>query len=109
MAPSVRHAIVSALALGGANAASLPLQLPIDVPSWLTFGQGDPASRPLVDSEKLQSLIFPKALQKRAEDFFQLAKESEDEYNHPTRVIGSQGTYPWLRELACLPVHSQKR
>jgi aminopeptidase Y len=53
--------------------------------------------KPLVSSEALQASIVPKNLLQRAEVLFQIANASVDEYNHPTRVIGSEGrlfTFP---------------
>lgn len=47
--------------------------------------------RPLVDSQKLQDSISPDSLVKRAEKLYEIAKLSEHDYNHPTRVIGSAG------------------
>lgn len=51
------------------------------------------AGKPLVDTEKLQASITGENLVKRAKDLFKVAQLSEDEYNHPTRVIGSQGMF----------------
>jgi aminopeptidase Y len=50
-------------------------------------------SKPLVSTEALQKHITSAGLKKRAEKLYEIAKESLDEYNHPTRVIGSEG---WL-------------
>jgi aminopeptidase Y len=47
--------------------------------------------KPLVDSEALQAAIKVENLLARAEDLYKIAKLGEDEYNHPTRVIGSAG------------------
>jgi aminopeptidase Y len=47
--------------------------------------------KPLVDSEALQDLISGDRLMKRAKELFEIAKLGEEEYNHPTRVIGSDG------------------
>ena len=64
------------------------------------------ADKPLVDSEALQATISIEALLARAKDLFQIAHLSHDEYNHPTRVIGSAGhvgTLNYIREtLAAL-------
>ncbi|KIW04356.1 uncharacterized protein PV09_04643 [Verruconis gallopava] len=58
----------------------------------LNFQQATaPLSHPIVNSESLQACIDPKALQRRAEALFEIAKSSIDEYNRPTRVIGSAG------------------
>lgn len=95
MAASIRNGLVTALALGGVNALHIPLQLPIDlssVPAWLSPSGSDTSKLPLIDTEKLQDSISKKSLKKRAEDFYELAKKGEDEYGHPTRVIGGKGT-----------------
>ncbi|KAK4135740.1 Zn-dependent exopeptidase [Trichocladium antarcticum] len=47
--------------------------------------------KPLVDSEALQASISGDKLLARAEELYEIAKLGEDEYNHPTRVIGSEG------------------
>ncbi|KAK3322840.1 peptidase family M28 [Apodospora peruviana] len=51
----------------------------------------DNSKKPLIDSEALQASISTKNLLKRAEKLYKIAKLGEDEYNHPTRVIGSDG------------------
>jgi hypothetical protein len=48
-------------------------------------------SKPLVSSTELQALIKPANLLARAEKLFAIAKTSEPELGHPTRVIGSPG------------------
>lgn len=48
-------------------------------------------SLPLVDSSCLQGDISTPNLLKRARHLYEIAEESVHEYNHPTRVIGSQG------------------
>lgn len=48
-------------------------------------------SRPLVSSDALQATISGKNLLARAEHLYKIAELSLDEYNHPTRVIGSEG------------------
>ncbi|KAL7791524.1 aminopeptidase [Trichoderma ceciliae] len=47
--------------------------------------------KPLVNTEALQDAISINALTKRAKKFYKFAETSEDEYGHPTRVIGSSG------------------
>ena len=47
--------------------------------------------KPLVDSETLQSHITSDKLLRRAKHLYKIAELGEDEYNHPTRVIGSEG------------------
>lgn len=45
----------------------------------------------IIDSTSLQNDINVDNLLKRAKKLFEIAELSEDEYNHPTRVIGSKG------------------
>lgn len=49
------------------------------------------SSKPVVSSKALQDDITVAALLKRAKHFSKLADTSFEEYNHPTRVIGSEG------------------
>lgn len=57
-------------------------------------------SRPeeLVSSSSLEAHITKEALLERAQHLYKLAEQGIPEYNHPTRVIGSQGE---LQLLAC--------
>jgi len=48
-------------------------------------------SKPLVDSKALQDHITSNNLLKRANKLFEIAQLGVEEYNHPTRVIGSDG------------------
>lgn len=80
--------IASLVALSAAAAAlQLPLQRPInDIAPHSAFH-----ARPLVSSGTLQDTIDKDRLWDRAEELYALARKSEDEFNHPTRVIGSAG------------------
>lgn len=99
MAPSSRIGLTAALALSGASALQIPLQVPLPthkLPFDLWDGSSsssssDAASKPLIDSEALQARISSSNLKKRAEKLYEIAKLGEKEYNHPTRVIGSDG------------------
>lgn len=81
-----------ALAAGSAVAMLLPGQqqqlqhAPIGATSL------DSSSAPLIATGSLQDRIKIKNLQARAEKLYEFAKESESEFGHPTRVIGSKGT-----------------
>jgi aminopeptidase Y len=81
--------ILSLLALNLGCAAALQL------PDYVnTRQQQQPlhyADKPLVDSASLEATIHSKNLLSRAKELFEIAKLGEDEYNHPTRVIGSKG------------------
>ena len=48
-------------------------------------------SKPLVNSTELQDLISGDRLLARAKKLYEIAELGEEEYNHPTRVIGSAG------------------
>jgi aminopeptidase Y len=50
-------------------------------------------TKPLVNSTELQDLISGDRLLARAKKLFEIAKLGEEEYNHPTRVIGSAGMF----------------
>lgn len=70
------------------------LQLPLvqDQPQQHTpFVADKPTTRSLVDSQALQDSIKGENLLARAKELYKIAKLGEAEYNHPTRVIGSQG------------------
>lgn len=63
------------------------LQMPISRPSE------DHVSKPFVTTEGLQDAIKVGSLWKRAEKLYEIAKKAEEEYGHPTRVIGSKGVH----------------
>jgi aminopeptidase Y len=75
-------------AVTGAGALQIPLlssfqsQAPLGHPS---------GSKPMVNSTELQDLISGERLMIRANKLYEIAKLGEEEYNHPTRVIGSAG------------------
>ncbi|KAI5465344.1 hypothetical protein BGZ63DRAFT_373336 [Mariannaea sp. PMI_226] len=95
--------LVAATALSGVSALQLP-QVPLDGPKfpslpWLS-GSGPSSSSdfdsdfsnlPIIDTKALQDLITADSLETRAKKFYEIAKLGEKEYNHPTRVIGSDG------------------
>ncbi|KAB5559752.1 hypothetical protein GE09DRAFT_1030357 [Coniochaeta sp. 2T2.1] len=80
---------LSLVALGGAAALQLPFvenREPQTAP-----GIDSKPKLPLVDTEALQDLIEVDNFLPRAVELYEIAKLSEDEYNHPTRFIGSAG------------------
>lgn len=105
--------LVSLAALGSSVCA---LQIPLlpDTLSQNTLGGlGHNDHKPLVDTEALQAAIKIENLVARAEDLFKIAQLGEPEYNHPTRVIGSEGKTlshtPWLsRGPSELMTHSYR-
>ena len=89
-------ALVSLATLG--TAASLPGQKPLsDEPE--TNRPINVARKPLVTSEELQATIHSKNLLARAEQLYEIAKSSQNEWNHPTRVIGSKGHLRTLKYI----------
>lgn len=82
----LRLTIGSLVALGSVCALQLPL-----VRDQAPLAAHAPLSKPLVDTESLQATIKSENLLARAKDLYKIAQLSEDEYNHPTRVIGSAG------------------
>ncbi|KAK4151628.1 hypothetical protein C8A00DRAFT_45203 [Chaetomidium leptoderma] len=89
----LKHITIASLATLGAVSALGTNQKPlVDNAQPQPQISGDSSSaRPLVNSEDLQATISTEALLKRAKRLFKIARLSEDEYNHPTRVIGSEG------------------
>lgn len=59
-------------------------------------------TKPLVSSNAIQDDISSNKLLERAKHLYKLAELAAEEYNHPTRVIGSKGKLCYL--LYCLSV-----
>ncbi|KAL5334250.1 hypothetical protein BJX70DRAFT_378781 [Aspergillus crustosus] len=78
----MKSAAVALGLIGGISALQIPLleQLPLS-----------DAPNKLVSSEELQDQIHASNLLDRAKVLYSLAEKGIDEYNHPTRVIGSKG------------------
>jgi aminopeptidase Y len=96
---------LSLLALGAAAALAFPQQQQQQLTSHQPhIVLGDDDARPLVTTDALQETIKADRLWKRAERLYELAKESEEEYGHPTRVIGSKGLLPVVRSMLLLRV-----
>ncbi|KAK0639781.1 aminopeptidase Y precursor [Cercophora newfieldiana] len=99
----LKHLTLAGLAaLGTASAFRLDQK-----PIFAHPGQQQPirggadSEKPLVTSEALEATISSKNLLKRAKQLYEIAKLGEKEYNHPTRVIGSEGhvgTLEYIRE-----------
>lgn len=88
--------LVAATALSGVSGLQIPLQLHVPKLTWSPWEPSSSASHdladlPLIDTKVLQDSIKAENLEIKAKDLYQIAKSSEEEYNHPTRVIGSQG------------------
>jgi aminopeptidase Y len=81
----------SGFALCAAFAGAGALQVPL-LSSHNQAPLGHPhGSKPVVNSTELQDLISGDRLMIRAQKLYEIAKLGEEEYNHPTRVIGSAG------------------
>ncbi|KAF2670903.1 aminopeptidase Y precursor [Microthyrium microscopicum] len=61
---------------------------------------GQHKDKPLIDTKSFQKTIKGDNLLARAKELYEIAKTSQDEWNHPTRVIGSavghQATLEWI-------------
>lgn len=105
MAGARRLQLAGLALLGGAAALHmqdqqvLAQQAPLiadDTPVASTSPSTSSSKRPLVETEALQDTITSDNLLARAKELYEIAKLGEEEFNHPTRVIGSDGT-PYLR------------
>lgn len=82
----------SGFALCAALTCATALQVPLLSPHTNAARLGHPdGSKPVINSTELQDLISGDRLMVRAKKLFEIAKLGEEEYNHPTRVIGSAG------------------
>lgn len=83
--------LVAATALSGVSALQLPQQIPLHGAQLPWSSSEELSSKPLIDTKALQDTIKAESLEKRAKEFYKIAQLGEDEYGHPTRVIGSKG------------------
>jgi aminopeptidase Y len=77
-------------AITSATALQIPLLSSSNGQTPLAHPNG---TKPMVNSTELQDLISGDRLMARAKKMYEIAKLGEEEYNHPTRVIGSAGKY----------------
>ncbi|KAK3681647.1 peptidase family M28 [Podospora appendiculata] len=98
--PALKALAIGGLAMFGGASALRPAQRPMMLDTQIEQQPQVPikadassasSSKPLIDSEALQATIGKEALLARAKELYKIAKLGEDEYNHPTRVIGSEG------------------
>lgn len=90
--------------IGAATAAQIPLQYSSGAQATL-----NPAGKSgLVTSSGLQSDITIDKLLNRAKQLSKIADLGFDEYNHPTRVIGSKGDI-YLVSCDCFMTHHSGR
>lgn len=80
----------SGFALCAALTGAAALQIPLLSNSQSLLGPPH-ETKPAINSTELQDLISGDRLMVRAKKLYEIAKLGEDEYNHPTRVIGSAG------------------
>lgn len=78
-------------AIGSTFAFQLQLPFSREQTTLVVDQQQHGNPKPLVDSDALQATIKGKNLLARAKDLYKIAQLAEPEYNHPTRVIGSEG------------------
>ncbi|KAK9235412.1 hypothetical protein V1525DRAFT_271011 [Lipomyces kononenkoae] len=83
MRPSLVLAFASQVVAAG-------IQLPLVLPSASSPAVSS-VGKPIVTSDALQADIDAKNLLERANHLYELAKLSNPDYSHPTRVIGSKG------------------
>ncbi|KAI1268827.1 hypothetical protein F5Y18DRAFT_372659 [Xylariaceae sp. FL1019] len=95
-------AILQRLSLVAALASTISgqLQQPLTSQDQLPLFTDKTASKPLIDTDELQASISIDSLLKRANDLYEIATVSEDQYGHPTRVIGSKGHRKTLEYVA---------
>ena len=95
MASSARVSVAGLAVLGGVSAFRLQLPFLQDQAPLVDVDVVDTNVnthvKPVIDSEALQASISSDNLLARAKELYKIAKLGEDEYNHPTRVIGSDG------------------
>ncbi|KKK23164.1 hypothetical protein P175DRAFT_0501298 [Aspergillus ochraceoroseus IBT 24754] len=80
-----KSAVLALTLIGGISALQIPL---LQTAEQLPLGE---TRKALVSSSELQDHIHSSNLLDRAETLYSIAEQSVDEYNHPTRVIGSKG------------------
>lgn len=91
MAGNARLSLGGLAVLSGA-ASAFRFQLPfLQDQAPLVDAGVNTNTKPLIDSEALQASISSDNLLARAKELYKIAELGEDEYNHPTRVIGSDG------------------
>jgi aminopeptidase Y len=86
MKPLIQLLAFSSLAVS--SAVQRPLQDEISTSETVVTSK----SLPLVNSTKLQEHIKSDNLLRRAGELYKIAQFGIEEYDHPTRVIGSKGT-----------------
>ncbi|KAI1182906.1 peptidase family M28 [Nemania serpens] len=83
------------------SAVSAQLQHPLlPQPEDVLLVADQGTTKPLVDTELLQARISTKSLLKHAKALYDIAASSEEEFGHPTRVIGSEGHRRTLEYVA---------
>ncbi|KAI1320653.1 aminopeptidase [Xylariaceae sp. FL0255] len=92
--------VLKTLSLVAATVTAALAQLQQPLVTAHTALQHTARIKPLIDTEKLQASISIESLLERAEALYSLAKSSEEQYGHPTRVIGSEGHRRTLAYIA---------
>ncbi|KAI8629080.1 aminopeptidase [Xylariaceae sp. FL1651] len=94
-----RLSLIAAIAIIP-QAVSTQLQKPLSSQQEHSLVADTTRVRPLVDTELLQASFSKESLLRRANDLYYIAKSSEEEFGHPTRVIGSEGHQRTLDYIA---------
>jgi aminopeptidase Y len=84
--------ILSLIALSSLAGASIIQQQPLILSEAPLISSAEQ----LISSEALEAHITKEGLLKRAKHLYKIAEQGIPEYNHPTRVIGSQGALQLL-------------
>jgi aminopeptidase Y len=97
----LKQITIAGLATLGAVSALNAEQRPLvdNAPQQPPISGDSSSAKPLVSSKDLQATISTEALLSRAKHLFKIAQRSQEEYNHPTRVIGSEGHFATLEYI----------
>lgn len=102
---AAKSLLVAATALSGVSALQIPLNVQLPWSSWSPSSgpsSDDLTGLPLIDTKELQSSIKAGNLETRAKELYEIAKNGEEEYGHPTRVIGSEGELADFGRVICM-------
>lgn len=101
---TAKSLLVAATALSGVSALQIPLNVQLPWSSWSPSSgpSDDLTGLPLIDTKELQHSIKASNLETRAKELYEIAKNGEEEYGHPTRVIGSEGELADFGLVICM-------
>lgn len=99
---TAKSLLVAAAALSGVSALQIPLNVQLPWSSSSGPSSDDLTGLPLIDTKELQHSIKASNLETRAKELYEIAKNGEEEYGHPTRVIGSEGELADFGRVICM-------